>query len=174
MNLSMGGVTLRALEPTDALSLYSMLLLPEIEEMVVGWSGPVSLDSQRAWIQQIKPTDFRYAIEYETKMCGSAHISPIDFKNRSANINLKILPGHQGIGLGRLTVTMLTDYLFRELDMAIVTAGILETNEASRRLFERSGFKLDGTMRSRVHRGGKRLSVHQYSVLREEFLNESL
>lgn len=173
MILSEGNIRLRAIEPHDADVLHMLLTLPELGETVVGWSGPVSIHSQLSWIEQIKPTDFRYAVEVDNEVCGVTHISPIDFKNRSANINIKFLPKYQKQGLGGRTVKLLLRFLFLELDMAVVSAGILETNSPSKRLFERAGFKLDGILRNRIFRGGKRLSVFQYSLTREEFLDES-
>lgn len=67
------------------------------------------------------------------------------------------------------SIGMLLNYCFLELDLEIMTATILETNTASRALFEKSGFRLDGVLRSRVFKGGKRVALTHYSLLRAEY-----
>lgn len=170
MILTDGELNLRAIEPRDADALYDLINNPEIESLVVGWSGPVSLASQEDWIERLAPEDLRYALEIRSTICGTSHIHPIDFKNRSANINIKILPGFQGEGIGARSVRLMLDYLFNQLDIVVVTAGVLEGNVGSNRLFESVGFRLDGVLRSRIYKAGRRWDLMQYSILRDEYL----
>jgi len=160
---------LRAIEPSDAETLYALINDPEIEAMVVGWSGPVSLASQAEWISRIRPDDFRYAVEVAGQVCGVAIVHPVDFKNRTANVNIKLLNGVGGRGIGTRTIRLLTAFLFRELDLEVVTAGVLDDNIPSQKMFLRSGFVQDGVLRSRVFKAGTRHSIIQYSILRGEF-----
>lgn len=169
MDLISEGLRLRALEPKDADVLYTLMADPEVEAQVLGWSGPVSLASQDAWVRGIKPSDFRYGIEVEGALVGVVHAHPLDFKNRVANVNVKILPRHQGRGYASRAIRLLLQFLFLELDMHIVTAGVLESNEGSQRLFRRLGFTADGRLRDRVYKNGRRLAVLQFSLMRSEF-----
>lgn len=164
-----GSMVLRAIEPSDRAVLYTLINEPDVESGVVGWSGPVSLYSQDAWASSIKPDEFRYLIEVDGQPAGVAQIAPIDLKNRSGNCNIKLLPRSQGKGVGFRAIGMLLNYCFLELDLEIMTATILETNTASRALFEKSGFRLDGVLRSRVFKGGKRVALTHYSLLRAEY-----
>lgn len=169
MILSDGDLRLRAIEPSDAELLYTLINDPEIESKVVGWSGPVSLASQTDWISRVRPDEQRYVVEVEGSPCGVAIANPIDFKNRSANLNIKLLPGHQDKGLGGRTIHLLTKYLFLELGMEIVTAGVLETNMRSQKLFESAGFTREAVLRSRVFKSGRRQGIVQLSILRSEY-----
>lgn len=160
---------LRAIEPTDQQLLYLLINDPDVERAVVGWTGPVSLASQLDWVSRLRPDDFRYAIDVAQTPRGVAIISPIDFKNRSANIHIKLLESQRGQGLGARAVKLMLDYLFRELDMEIITAAVLEYNLPSRRLFEKCGFVRDGMLRSRIYKAGARHGVIQYSIVRAEY-----
>lgn len=164
-----GDLKLRAIEPTDDRVLYTLINDPGIESAVVGWSGPVSLASQADWISKICPDEFRYVVEVAEQICGVAMINPVDFKNRTANVNIKLLHDHAGRGVGTGTIRLLAGFLFRELDMEVVTAGVLENNIPSRRMFERLGFVQEGVLRSRVFKAGARQSIIPYSMLRAEY-----
>lgn len=169
MNLVDEDLQLRALEPSDAQMLYALINDRDVERAVVGWSGPVSLHAQQDWIAHIQPDDFRFAIDSDGTTCGTATINPIDFKNRTANLNIKLLETHRGRGIGRRSVLLLLEYLFLELNMELVTAGVLGSNRASLSLFERIGFTRDGLLRSRVFKNGERHGIVIYSMLRTEF-----
>lgn len=168
MFLNDGDLRLRPIEPSDADILYTLINDPEIESKVVGWSGPVSLASQTDWIARVRPEEQRYVIEVEGSPCGVVTANPIDLKNRSANLNIKLLPRHQGKRIGGRTIHLLTTYLFNELGMEIVTAGVLETNTPSQKLFESAGFTRDAVLRSRVFKSGMRQGIVQYSIVRSE------
>lgn len=169
MELREGTLVLRAIEPGDAIVSHRLISDPEIEAAVIGWSGPVSQASQVAWISSIQPTDFRFAIADEGEVVGLAQLHPVDLKNRTANINLKLVPEQRGRGLGSRTVSLLLEYCFNELDCEVVTAGVLDSNVASLALFEKLGFVKDGALRSRVFKNGSRRSIIQYSLLRSEY-----
>lgn len=170
MFLSDGNLRLRAIEPSDAEVLYMLINDPEIQSNVLGWSGPVSLASQAEWIARICPDDQRYMIEVDGSPCGTAMASQLDFKNRSVSIGIKLLSGHQGKGVGKRTIRLLTNYLFQELGMEIVTAGVLESNIQSQKLFESAGYTRDAVLRSRIYKSGNRQAIVQFSILRSEHL----
>lgn len=169
MILTDGELLLRPIEVEDSDLLYTLINDPQIVASVVGWSGPVSRGSQSDWIQSVRPLDHRYVIEYKHEALGTAHIDSLDLRNRSANLNLKILPNGQGRGLGRRTVGLLVEYLFLEVDLEIVTAGVLESNLSSNRLFESCGFLHEATLRDRIFKQGRRQSLNLYSITQIEW-----
>ncbi len=61
-----------------------------------------------------------------------------------AEIGVQIVPAAQGTGLARRGVCAVTVYGLGELGLVRVMADVDPDNEASRRLFERSGFTLEG------------------------------
>ena len=85
-------VLLRAIEEDDARVLMDLINDPEVENSVFGWSYPVSLSSQKKWISNItNDTAVRYIIEVGQEAVGVAIISSVDMKNRTSNMNIKLL-----------------------------------------------------------------------------------
>lgn len=62
-----------------------------------------------------------------------------------AEIGIQIVPAAQGTGLARRAVCAVTAYGLGELGLVRVAADVDPANEASKRLFERSGFTLEGS-----------------------------
>lgn len=164
-------VILRAIEDTDAEKLMEMINDPEIENSVVGYSFPVSLTNQRKWISELKnDKTIRYAIDYKTTgFAGIISLSNLDFKNRSGNINIKLLKSARGQGIAEHSVKLLISYCFDELNLNCLYAGVLEKNEASKRLWLKLGFKIDGILRQRVYKNGEYHNLIEYSILKDEY-----
>ncbi len=173
MYLIDGNLILRAMEREDNELLKTMINSPEIERNVVGWSAPSSNEKQMTWYENImsSDTDIKYIIEVEKKAVGMAAITQIDFKNSNADLNIKIANGNdKRKGIGYRTIKLLKKYVFEELNLHCLTADIIEDNAASRGLFEKSGFQLEGICRNRVYKGGVYHNLCKYSILKEEYL----
>ena len=63
-------------------------------------------------------------------------------------------------------------YCFNELGMNRIGAEIYEFNTHSMRLFERNGFRLEGTKRQFIFKDGSFKDEYLYSLLREEWESE--
>ena len=59
-------------------------------------------------------------------------------------------PGAQGKGLGTRFATMIHAFAFARLDLARMYASIVPANVASRRVFEKLGYALDGSAAARA------------------------
>lgn len=169
MNITDDDLTLRALEPSDSHMLYELMGDPSVEGAVVGWSGPVSLASQETWIQSVTPAEFRYVIDLAGSPCGVAQLSPVDLKNRTASLHIKLRSDARGKGLGSRTIALLLHYGFFELDLELMVAEVLAGNQASRALFENAGFAQDALLPSRVYKNGKRHALVVYSLSRSDY-----
>jgi RimJ/RimL family protein N-acetyltransferase len=60
-------------------------------------------------------------------------------------------PGAQGKGLGTRFATMIHAFAFTELDLTRMYASIVPANVASRRVFEKLGYTLDGSAAARAY-----------------------
>lgn len=170
MILSDQELTLRAIEEGDAPVLQAMINDPELEHAVVGWSHPVSLGEQKRWIANLPgESAIRYAIDNGEGMVGTAILSALDWKNRTANLNIKLLGEARGRGYGTRAMKLVVAYCFGELNLNCLTANVLAENTASCRLWEKLGFRPEGVLRQRVYKGGRYHDLRAYSLLREEY-----
>lgn len=163
-------ITLRAIEAGDAPVLQAMINDPELERSVVGWSRPVSLAEQERWIADLsRDNTIRYAVDDGSGIVGTVSVSAVDWKNRTANLNIKLLREARGRGYGARAMKLVIAWCFEELNLNCLTANVLAENEASCCLWEKLGFRLDGVLRQRVYKGGCYHDLRAYSLLREEY-----
>lgn len=163
-------LTLRAIEEEDALLLKSMINDPEIENSVVGYSFPVSLSQQKKWISSLSDDkNIRYIIDVNGEALGTLIISSLDFKNRTANLNIKLIKEARGKGYANRALKLAIEYSFNQLNLNCLTANVIEQNESSKTLWEKLGFSLDGVLRSRVFKNGKYHNLLAYSLLKDEY-----
>lgn len=175
MNLKEDKVLLRAVEKEDLSFLHVLINDAEIENMVVGWSFPVSMEKQEEWYKNINtPNRITYAIEYEDKIIGLAMITDIDWKNRNANIGIKICnnPQFRKKGIGTITVNLLLKYSFEELGLNMMWTNILDYNIPSQKLFEKCGFTLEGKKRECIYKNNKYNDLLFYCILKREYLGD--
>ncbi len=90
-------------------------------------------------------------------------------EDRRAEIGYRFHPELQGQGYASEAVGALIGLLFRELDLHRLTAYCDVDNQASLRLLERLGMRVEGRLREQTHRDGvwRDLSVH--GLLRREY-----
>jgi len=163
-------VLLRAMEEDDANVLMELINDPEVENSVFGWSYPVSLSSQKKWILNISnDTTVRYIIDVDKEAVGVAIISSIDMKNRTSNMNIKLLRSARGRGIATHALSLIIKYCFDELNMNCLTANVIERNEDSRKLWIKLGFNEDGVLRQRIYKNGAYHNIVSYSLLKEEY-----
>lgn len=166
-------LVLRAIEKEDNVLLKEMINNPEVERMVIGWSFPVSDEKQYKWYENTisDNREVKYIIEYEGNAVGMAAITNIDYKNSTANIGIKIASErNRKQGIGYRSIRLLKRYAFEELNLHCLAARILEENIASRKLFEKSGFVLEGKRRNRIYKAGVYHNIFDYSILKDEYL----
>lgn len=175
MNIIGEKVVLRAIEKKDNDGLLKLINDPQVEKMLGGNSFPVSEFSQNKWYESANSSQnvLRCVIADKTdedKFIGTVILSDIDYRNGSAQIHIKILPGKfRGCGYGSDSVKTLVKYAFEEMRLNCVYADILVYNEPSKNMFLKCGFKLDGVLRGRVYKSGRFIDVNSYSILKDEF-----
>ncbi len=164
-------IILRAIEEQDAPLYHTLINDPQMEEMVVGWSFPVSMAQQLEWIrnQHKDPRNQRYTVELDGTAVGMASLTGIDHKNGVCELNIKLADSAKGKGVGTRVIKLLLSYCFHQLNMNCVTAEILDYNIPSQKLFEKCGMKQEGTLRQRVYKNGSYHSLFVYSILKSEF-----
>lgn len=104
------------------------------------------------------------------ELIGFAMISRIDRYNRSCKFGITIgVRTEWGKGYSGEVVRAVLPYTFGELGMNRVGADIYAMNERSIRLFEKAGFRREGTTRQSVLKDDRFVDEYHYGILRAEW-----
>lgn len=174
MIITFRDVTLRAIEESDLELLRDMINDPETENMVMGYSYPVSTYQQRKWFEGLhsRRDELRLIIDTEQHgPIGTVMLTDIDWKNRTAISGSKITSSNnlRGRGYGTKASYALIRYGFEQLNLHCIYSYIIDYNIASQRVREKCGFRRDGVLRHKVYKNGEYHDVIVWSILREEF-----
>ena len=174
MNIKGKKVLLRALERSDMEELRSFHNDPEIGNLLVGWSIPISSEEQNKWYDRLSYDDrnLRFAIETEEDgFIGVSDISCIDYKYRSAShgilIGKKNMHGH---GYGRDAVMATMKYAFEELQLNRLEGDIIEHNIPSYNLYiKKCNWKEEGRRREYAFRNNRYYDNILVGILKTEY-----
>jgi len=173
MNIRHENILLRAIEITDLVILHQMANDESIEQMLGGWSFPVSFERQKNWYDSLKNETniLRCIIDVDDLgVAGTVILSDIDWKNRNAQIHIKIVNDEKfrRKGLGQKAISAMVRYAFHELNLHCVFANILEGNLPSQNMFNKCGFILEGRQKHRVFKSGMYKDMLIMSIFNEE------
>lgn len=158
MNIYGKKVVLRAMEKTDCEMIRDMFNDPEIENLVVGWAFPVSSIAQEQWLNTHfnDQNNFRFVIETpEDGAVGIATLTSLDWKNRSATHGIKLANKEErSKGIGTDTVMAIMRYAFDELGLHRLDGSWFDSNEASKNMYKKCGWKEEGIKRECIYKNG--------------------
>jgi ribosomal-protein-alanine N-acetyltransferase len=101
---------------------------------------------------------------------GNVTLHYIDTHNRSAEIG--ILIGEKdcrGHGYGREAVVLLVAHAFNRLGLHKLTTGMVESNIASQRMFEKVGFVQEGRIQESFYINGQYCDCLRYGLIANEW-----
>lgn len=173
MNIKGKKVTLRAMEMKDCEMVREMFNDPDMEDMVVGWSFPLSQYAQEQWFVQNynNQNSFRFVIETEEDgAIGIATLINIDWKNRRAEHGMKLVKvDNRSKGLGTDTVMAIMRYAFDELNLHRLEGSWFDDNVASKKLYKKCGWVEEGIKRQYVYKKGCYRDLTVVGILAEEY-----
>lgn len=104
------------------------------------------------------------------QIIGIAGYDDIIKENKVATLFIGIgNENSRGRGYGKQTINILLDYGFNDLDFYRIQLNVLEFNESAIALYEKNGFKKEGTYREFVLRDDKRYDLYFYGLLKHEW-----
>ncbi|ATH06702.1 hypothetical protein BIY24_01730 [Halobacteriovorax marinus] len=172
-------VSLREISRKDIPSINNW----RINEELVGHLGApfryIDQEIDEKWYDaylQNRGTEVRLAIEVvegDIKYyIGNAYLTSIDQINRSSIFSIFIGDKNfWGRGIGSEVTHKVLSHAFDDLNLHRVCLYVLGSNLRARSMYEKIGFKLEGTMRKAVFKGGFYSDLHFMGILKEEFLN---
>ena len=152
-------VTLRRAVETDADRLFPLVNGTAVLDTIL-WDGPASREAFVArWMEHIENgrtgADHFFVIASATHgPIGCCDVRPDEQRFRG-DVGLWIGIPFQGMGHGTRAVGLLARYAFDELGLTKVEAHVFVGNLASRRIFEKNGFELEGTIRAACRKRGR-------------------
>ncbi len=159
-------ITLRPPRVQDIEDLFPLIYQTPVVN-TLAWDGPDSLEDFRQGLLERIPQVARgqkhlfTIVETESQRpIGSADIRPDEERFRG-DIGLWIGVPYQGRGYGTQVVRQLVVYGFEHLGMQKIEGLVIVGNWASRRIFEKNGFLLEGTIRH---------ALRKYNALVDEWL----
>lgn len=166
-------VVLREIEEQDEEMLLNLNKMPEAGKVTGGYSSQVSYAHQMDWFRSLAECsgNVRSVIADRKRReegLGILVLSDVDLRNGTAEIYIKLMKSARGKGYGEEAVKAVVSYGFQELKLKHIYANILESNMASRRLFEACGFCQESVHLSKAYKDGHYENVCCYGISYEE------
>ncbi len=173
MNIHGRKTVLRAMELSDCEMVKDMFNDPEMENLVVGWSYPISSYAQQKWFENHynDQNSFRFVIETkEDGAVGIATLTNIDWKNKRATHGIKLANKERRTkGIGTDAVMAIMRYAFDELGLHRLDGSWFDDNEASKHLYEKCGWTAEGVRREFIYKNGKYRDLVVVGVLASDY-----
>lgn len=166
-------LSLRPIELHDDDLLQKLMNDPYVTENVVGWSFPVSIFSQKNWIQSNNNnSNYRLAVvdNNSNKTIGITGLWEIDWHNQSAMSAIKLLPEYTKKGLGTEAIMLSMAWAFYSVGLRRLYAEILDFNGPSLGAYvKKCGWRVEGRQREAVFRRGEWHDLYNVAILKREF-----
>lgn len=98
----------------------------------------------------------------------------IDFHDAKANVSeLGLLIGNKnywGKGIGFEACQLAIDYGFNKMQLRKIYLAVYENNLNAKKLYEKLGFKLEGTLRKHILANGELCDKYLMGIFKEEFV----
>ncbi|MBI4825105.1 MAG: GNAT family N-acetyltransferase [Nitrospirae bacterium] len=103
-----------------------------------------------------------------SKHIGNITINSIDWRSRHAKVGVIVAEeGSQGKGYATEAINLVAGHAFNKLNLRKLYAGVIEGNEASRRAFEKAGFKPEGKFKEYFYLNGEYLDCDIMGLLKK-------
>jgi ribosomal-protein-alanine N-acetyltransferase len=174
MEIFFEGIILRPWSITDATQLALIADNKKIaDNLRDGFPNPYSLKDARNWLHMILPDNNParfFAITLDKLLIGSIGIvTKTDIYRKNFEIGYFLSEEFWGRGIATRAIKAAVSYAFRDFDVIRIYAEPFSDNTGSRRALEKSGFKLEATLKRNVIKNGIIKDSCIYSVLKENF-----
>jgi RimJ/RimL family protein N-acetyltransferase len=108
-------------------------------------------------------------LDEHDELLGCIYLLGISWVHRSAELAIMIgRTDRWGAGVGAAATRAMLDHAFRDLQLMRVWLHVNRDNERARRMYERVGFRHEGTLRSAAFKSGRYVDVDVMSMLATE------
>lgn len=135
----------------------------------------INTDEHFNWIEQLKGDQSQICliiIDDKAQPLGAVNIKKIDMNNKNAELGFYKTQDIDEKGLMTKCVCTVIDYSFDVLGLDKIYSEVFEDNVKSMNLFKKLLFNEEGFLRSHVIKGGLRIGVHLFGLLKSEWRAE--
>lgn len=112
-----------------------------------------------------------FTVKNENRIIGIAGFDDIIKENQVATLFIGLGDKNErGKGYGKKTMDLLLDYGLNKCNFHRIQLSVLSFNEGAIALYNKCGFKKEGTFREFALRDGKRYGLYIYGLLKHEWL----
>ena len=167
-------ISLRPIELSDSPILQELMNNPNITNNVVGWSMPVSLLSQEAWIKNNinNKGNFRLVVidNNTDEAIGITGLWDLDWHNQSAMSAIKLIPAKTKKGYGTEAVMLSMAWAFYNVGLRRLHGAILDFNGPSMGAYvKKCGWRIEGRQREAIFKKGSWHDLYNVAILKSEF-----
>lgn len=166
-------LSLRPIELEDDQLLQQLINDPYVSENVVGWSLPVSLFSQKNWIQSNSGgTSCRLVVvdNQTNEAIGITGLWDVDWHNQSAMSAIKLLPAKTKKGFGTEAIMLSMAWAFYNVGVRRLHGAILDFNGPSMGAYvKKCGWRVEGRQKEAIFRKGEWHDLYNVAILKREF-----
>ncbi len=162
-------VELRPTEPEDAEFLAEAFNDPRVRQGL-SMAEPVSVAEEEEWIESAHEEDgIHLVIADDGEPVGTVGLHHLNDRFGTAEVGYWVAPNYHGQGYATAATRLILEYSFLERGMHRISAKAFATNEGSRRVLEKAGFREEGRKREDAFVQGERVDTVIYGILAEEF-----
>lgn len=138
--------------------------------------APISQASEEQWFERITADQGRVAYFFvacllaDDRSIGTIGLFDLDLANGNAGLGISIgAEADRGKGHGTDMLRAILAFGFGSLRLERIWLDVYDMNPGARRVYERVGFVLEGTLRHAVFREDRHLDVHRMAILADEW-----
>jgi RimJ/RimL family protein N-acetyltransferase len=166
-------IHLRPLEPSDAAVAAPWFNRHDVRRTTRRYL-PLSLRDEQQFIEQHGVSEHNVPLgicwSEDDRLVGACGLHAIDVRARHAEIGIVIGdPADWGRGIATEAMRLVVDYGFSELNLNRIYLTVFEDNPSARHIYEKLGFRLEGTHRSHAFREGRYWDIHYMGLLADEW-----
>ena len=165
----MDSISLRAPEPRDANLIYIWENSSD-ESHSSFRPGPLSRAQINSFIENYDGEIYsqgalRFMIDVEEQTVGTVDVFDYDHRARHAFVGIYVSPQFRRHGLAMQALKAIEKHMYRRVGMYSLAALVADDNIPSRRLFNKAGFKVAGTMKGWFCDGTERVDALVYQKI---------
>jgi RimJ/RimL family protein N-acetyltransferase len=176
-----GTIELRALELEDVAAIATWHNDPSIRDQILSFRFPVSHVMETRFIERaINGDGITQCVAgivdlADNAFCGLVYLRDIDWVSQHAAFGILVgRRDRQQRGIGRRALRLMLRHAFDVLNLERVYLYVVEYNLPARKLYETTGFVVEGRLRQHVALEAKRYDLLVMGILRNEFESERL